>query len=206
MGARLAARSRGPRGVDEAQRHRPVRGGRRRRAAGRLGRHGARRRRAAAPGVPDPHRGAGRARRPRRGGPRAPRGRRRLRHPRRRPAPALARGDPVRGPARRPLRPDRRPHRLPELGAAVAASLAGTEAAFLVNHGVVTVGATLGEAVLRAVVLEEACRVQLAVLAAAGGRAPASSDAAEARAKRDRVWGPANREHAWQYLLRRHAT
>ncbi|WP_418057628.1 class II aldolase/adducin family protein [Pimelobacter simplex] len=94
----------------------------------------------------------------------------------------------------------------PELGAAVAAALAGTEAAFLVNHGVVTVGATLGEAVLRAVVLEEACRVQLAVLAAAGGRAPACSDAAEARAKRDRVWGPANREHAWQYLLRRHAT
>ncbi|MBM7516893.1 class II aldolase/adducin family protein [Nocardioides nitrophenolicus] len=91
-----------------------------------------------------------------------------------------------------------------ELGAAVAAAVAGAEACLLVNHGVVTVGASLADAVLRAVVLEEACRLQLAVLAAAGGRAPVCSDAAEARAKRDRVWGPANREHAWQYLLRRH--
>ena len=90
------------------------------------------------------------------------------------------------------------------LGAAVAACLAETEAAFLVNHGIVTVGATLPEAVLRAIVLEEACRQQLAAMAATGGRPLVHSDHEEALAKQQRVWGPGNMAHAWNYLLRRH--
>jgi L-fuculose-phosphate aldolase len=48
-----------------------------------------------------------------------------------------------------------------ELAAAVADALDGRSAALLANHGAVTYGATLGEAVERAVVLEWACGVYL---------------------------------------------
>jgi len=57
--------------------------------------------------------------------------------------------------------------RTPEMGAGVALALGGASAVFLRNHGVAVVGASLDESVVLALLLEEACRIQL--LAQAGG-------------------------------------
>ena len=54
------------------------------------------------------------------------------------------------------------PFGTPELAAAVTEALAERSAALLANHGAVTYGATFGEAIERAVVLEWACGVYLA--------------------------------------------
>lgn len=58
----------------------------------------------------------------------------------------------------------------PELGQAVARTLGDCQAAFLVNHGIVVVGASIAEASVAAVALERCCREQL-LAAAAGGLA-----------------------------------
>lgn len=72
---------------------------------------------------------------------------------------------------------------------------------FLVNHGLVTAGRDVPDAVVRAVLLERACASQLKVRGH-GGR-PTWSSPAEARAKRDSVYPPAARRQAWEYLARR---
>ncbi|MFF5259859.1 class II aldolase/adducin family protein [Actinomadura viridis] len=87
-----------------------------------------------------------------------------------------------------------------ELGAAVAAALGDRNALLLHRHGLVTAGPDVPTAVLTAIFLEKACRMQLAVAAAGAGLD--SSDEAEALAKRDRCYGPAQMEAAWDYLVR----
>ena len=66
--------------------------------------------------------------------------------------------------------------RTAEMGAAVAHALGGASAVFLRNHGVAVVGASLQESTVLALLLEEACRIQL--LAQAGGGVGEMFDAA----------------------------
>jgi len=58
------------------------------------------------------------------------------------------------------------PFGTPELGAAAASALAGSRGALLANHGAVTVGANVAEALELAVVLEWLCDVYLRAAAA----------------------------------------
>ncbi len=66
--------------------------------------------------------------------------------------------------------------RTPEMGAGVARALGLHKAVFLRNHGVAVVGASLDESTVLALLLEEACRIQL--LAQAGGGIGPMFDAA----------------------------
>jgi L-ribulose-5-phosphate 4-epimerase len=84
------------------------------------------------------------------------------------------------------------------LGASLAGTVGGRNAALMVHHGVVTCGADVPSAVMTAVFLERACRTQIRAIAA-GGPKTWSSDA-EALAKREHVYD----FHAvWAYLERR---
>ena len=87
------------------------------------------------------------------------------------------------------------------LGHKVAAALGDRNALFLVNHGIVTVGPDVPTAVLSAVLLERACRMQL-VASSAGELVHWSSDD-EALAKRDHCYPPELLGQAWAYLVRR---
>jgi L-ribulose-5-phosphate 4-epimerase len=89
----------------------------------------------------------------------------------------------------------------PELGRAVAEALGPRDALFLVNHGLVTVGSDVPDAVVRAVILERACAIQLKVRGH-GGWASWSSDE-ESLAKRESVYPRAARRQVWDYLARR---
>lgn len=88
----------------------------------------------------------------------------------------------------------------PELGRAVADVLGEASAVFLVNHGIVTVGADLPTATVTAVLLERACEQQLRTAAAGGW--PTWSDLDEALAKRARLFSPAAVAVTWEYLVR----
>jgi L-fuculose-phosphate aldolase len=87
-----------------------------------------------------------------------------------------------------------------QLGTALAAVLGTENAAFMVNHGIVTAGASLQEAVVRAVLLEKACQQQLLALQA--GSPLVWPDADAARDKRSTVWPPAHLDALWEYLVR----
>ena len=89
-----------------------------------------------------------------------------------------------------------------DLGQAVAACLDGHNALLLRNHGIVTAGRSVEEAVMTAVLLEKACKVQL--LAEQAGGPQATTDLAEARIKRDRIYAPASLQTAFEYCVRRH--
>ncbi len=88
----------------------------------------------------------------------------------------------------------------PEEGAQMAAALAGRSSLILKNHGCLVTGATLEQAVLRTIVLEEAAEVQLRAMAAGG--ASGLNAAASAQVKRF-VLSPAIVEHYWNYEVRR---
>jgi L-fuculose-phosphate aldolase len=88
----------------------------------------------------------------------------------------------------------------PALGAEVAGALEERNAVLLVNHGVVTVGPDVATAVVTALLLERACRVQLAAMAAGDLRRWSSDE--EARAKREHCYPPALLHQAWEYLVR----
>jgi L-ribulose-5-phosphate 4-epimerase len=88
-----------------------------------------------------------------------------------------------------------------DLGAALADALGDGPACLMPNHGAVTVGPDIATAVMRAVLLERACRTQLMALAA--GDPKTWSDAAEAAAKRDQVWTPAQLQAGYRYLVRK---
>ncbi len=90
----------------------------------------------------------------------------------------------------------------PDLGQAVAACLDGHNALLLRNHGIVTAGRSVEEAVMMAVLLEKACKVQL--LAEQAGGPQASTSAEEARIKRDRIYAPGSLQAAFDYCVRRH--
>ena len=70
----------------------------------------------------------------------------------------------------------------------------------LVNHGIVTVGPDVPTAVMTAVLLARACRIQLTAMSA-GGWATWSDDA-EALAKRGHCYPPELLAQAWAYLVR----
>lgn len=89
----------------------------------------------------------------------------------------------------------------PELGREVAATLGDRNAVLLVNHGIVTAGPDVPTAVVTAILLERACRIQLAAMAA--GEIRRWSDDGEAMAKRDHCYGPDLLRQAWEYLVRR---
>src|ERR671935_3004414 len=85
----------------------------------------------------------------------------------------------------------------PELGAAVAEALGERNALMLVNHGIVTVGPDVPTAVMTAVLLARACRIQLTAMSA-GGWATWSDDA-EALSKRGHCYPPELLAQAWAY-------
>ncbi len=88
-----------------------------------------------------------------------------------------------------------------EMGDALAESLGGAAGLLIPGHGLVTVGATPGEAVMRAVLLNRACATQLAAEAAGG---PVRwSDDEEVRVKRDTVAHPSQLPIGYEYLVRR---
>lgn len=90
----------------------------------------------------------------------------------------------------------------PDLGQAVAACLGNHSALLLRNHGIVTVGRSVEEAVITAILLEKACRVQLLTEQAGGAKATTSPE--EARTKRERIYGGASMQAAFDYCVRRH--
>jgi len=87
-----------------------------------------------------------------------------------------------------------------ELGAAVAGALGDAPACLLPRHGLVAAGAGVVEAVMHAVLLERACRVQLAAMAA--GPLTGWSDAEECAAKRAECWNAAQLRAGFDYLVR----
>ncbi|MFD0688061.1 class II aldolase/adducin family protein [Actinomadura fibrosa] len=86
------------------------------------------------------------------------------------------------------------------LGAAVAEAIGDRNALLLHRHGLVTTGPDVPTAVMTAIFLEKACRMQLQV--AALTTAYDHSDEDEALAKRARCYSPAQLEAAWAYLVR----
>ncbi|GAA4158711.1 hypothetical protein GCM10022251_34010 [Phytohabitans flavus] len=87
------------------------------------------------------------------------------------------------------------------LGAALASAVGSAAGALIPGHGFVVVGPSLAVAVMRAVLLDRACRNHLAALSAGG---PARwSDASEVAAKRESVWAPAQYQAGYDYLVRR---
>lgn len=87
-----------------------------------------------------------------------------------------------------------------DLGEAVAEQLGDQNALFMVNHGIVTVGRTLRDAVVRAVILEIACKQQLLTHGYGGWSTWSSPE--ESVAKRGHIHRPDQLQQVWEYLLR----
>ncbi len=87
-----------------------------------------------------------------------------------------------------------------ELGVDVAAQLGEENALLLVNHGIVTTGKDVRDAVIRAVLLEKAAHQQ--ILTYALGEPTRWSSDEEALAKRDTVWAEHHLVMLWDYLFR----
>jgi L-ribulose-5-phosphate 4-epimerase len=90
----------------------------------------------------------------------------------------------------------------PDMGTDVADAIGDLSALLLVNHGIVTAGKDVRDAVIRAVLLEKASHQQ--VLTYSLGVEPARwSDDEEALAKRDTIWAEHHLVMLWDYLSRR---
>jgi L-ribulose-5-phosphate 4-epimerase len=89
----------------------------------------------------------------------------------------------------------------PTLGIDVAAALGPWHALFLVNHGIVTAGKDVRDAVVRAVLLEKAAHQQMLVHAFGGAQRWSSDE--EALRKRRTVWAENQLAALWAYLRRR---
>jgi len=87
----------------------------------------------------------------------------------------------------------------PERGQAVARTLGGRPALFLISHGIVAVGTTVEEAAVHALLLDKSARAQLLV---PGGVPREYTTDEEARAKRERLAGVQSADIRWPYLLR----
>jgi L-fuculose-phosphate aldolase len=87
-----------------------------------------------------------------------------------------------------------------ELGKAVARCLGEHQALLLRNHGIVTVGRTIEEAVYNALVLEKACWMQLVAESAGGAKLVTSPE--EAKAKK-RITRPENQINLFNYMVRK---
>lgn len=88
----------------------------------------------------------------------------------------------------------------PELGAALARSLGPHRAVLLQNHGVVTVGASIEEAIYVTMALESACRMQ--VLAEAAGGPKMLGTPEDTRALRQHLLRDGMYRSTFRYLLR----
>jgi ribulose-5-phosphate 4-epimerase/fuculose-1-phosphate aldolase len=88
----------------------------------------------------------------------------------------------------------------PSLGQSLAAALGGAVAMLLPQHGLVTVGPDLPAAIMAAVLLDRACRTQLAAMAAGPLRVWGAED--DTVAKRADVWAPRQLQAGYEYLLR----
>jgi len=85
-----------------------------------------------------------------------------------------------------------------DLGAAVAQCLGSSRALFLVGHGIVTVGSSVATAVMNAILLERACRLQIMATAAGGvDEALQGPGRRYAHAETDRYL-----LRSWDYLVR----
>ncbi len=87
-----------------------------------------------------------------------------------------------------------------ELGDATATALGGANGLLLPSHGALTVGPDIATAVMYSVLLERACRTELAALAAGGPRTWSSEK--ETATKRDEVWTSAQLAAGFHYLTR----
>jgi L-fuculose-phosphate aldolase len=87
-----------------------------------------------------------------------------------------------------------------ELGTDVADALGGEHAMLLVNHGIVTVGKDVRDAVIRAVLLEKAAHQQVLTYTLGEPQHWSSDD--EALAKREHVWAEHHLVMLWDYLSR----
>jgi ribulose-5-phosphate 4-epimerase/fuculose-1-phosphate aldolase len=87
------------------------------------------------------------------------------------------------------------------LGKAVAAALDAANALLLVNHGIVTAGRTVQDAVIAAILLENAAHQQMLTEVFGGTRRWSPDE--EALEKRALVWSETQRRHMWDYLVRR---
>ncbi len=86
-------------------------------------------------------------------------------------------------------------------GKAVAKCMGAGKVVILRNHGIVTAGATIEEAVFLAIKLERACRVQLLAEAAGGPKLFVKEE--ELAAKRSRTNRGDSQGNAFSYLVRR---
>ena len=87
----------------------------------------------------------------------------------------------------------------PELGRAVARTLGARPALFLVNHGIVTAGATIEEATVNALLLDKIARAQLMV---PGGTPRIWTSDDEALVKRKRIYSSEALASRWAYYQR----
>jgi L-fuculose-phosphate aldolase len=87
-----------------------------------------------------------------------------------------------------------------ELGQALADALGDAPACLMPQHGLVAVGADLPAAVMTAVLLDRACRTQLAAMAAGPLRRWGGEE--DTVAKRAEVWAPSQLYAGWEYLVR----
>jgi L-fuculose-phosphate aldolase len=87
------------------------------------------------------------------------------------------------------------------LADSLATVLGDQSAMFLVNHGIVTAGVDVQSAVMRAVLLEDACRQQH--LTHGFGGPVVWPDDAETLKKRATVWSERHLAQLWEYLVRR---
>ena len=89
----------------------------------------------------------------------------------------------------------------PKLGKDLARCLGEAEAAFLRNHGILSVGRTVKEMTLCAIFLEKACRAQLRL--AASGLKHSPPPAKEVEKKRNNIYPPRAVDNFWDYYNRR---
>jgi L-fuculose-phosphate aldolase len=87
-----------------------------------------------------------------------------------------------------------------DLGRALADSLGDAPACLMPQHGIVAVGKDLPSAVMTAVLLDKACRIQLDAMAAGPLRRWGSE--ADTVAKRAVVWADSQMLAGWEYLVR----
>jgi L-ribulose-5-phosphate 4-epimerase len=87
-----------------------------------------------------------------------------------------------------------------EQGEGVARALGSHRALFMKNHGVVIAAPTVEEAVFTAILLEKACRANLAALQA---QPYSVTTPEEALLKRQQIYRPDNLKNAWHYFARK---
>lgn len=89
----------------------------------------------------------------------------------------------------------------PELGKSLATAIGGSPGCLIPGHGMVTVGVDAATAVMYAVLLERACRLQLDAMAAGGPVIWTSTD--DVALKQATLWTHTQLQAGYEYLIRR---